>query len=68
MSENKQLDEELNQEETKEIENTEKQKPVIPVQKISKAPNFAHQNQFARGWFNNMNQKQRPWRAASRWR
>ncbi len=46
-----------------------KTNPSIP-QKISKTPAFVHQNQFGKwGGFNNFsNNKQRPGRAASRWR
>lgn len=46
-------------------------KPTPPIpQKISKVPAFVHQNQFGKwGGFNNFsNNKQRPGRAASRWR
>jgi len=62
--------EETNDELVEEIKETlELPKPIIPVQKVSKIPNFPNGNHFWKWvWGFNMNQKQRPWRAASRWR
>lgn len=42
--------------------------PAIATKK-SKIPSFPQNNQVTKwGWFNNFNNKQRPGRAASRWR
>ncbi len=57
----------LSSEEKKE----EASKPAPPIpQKVSKIPAFVQQNHFGKwGGFNNFsNNKQRPGRAASRWR
>lgn len=68
MSENKNLEEENKDETTQEVEAVEIHKPTIPVQKVSRVPSFPNANQFWKGWFNNFNNKQRPGRAAARWR
>ena len=61
------IDEKTNKEIVEQVE--EIQKPTIPVQKTLKVPNFPNGNHFGKWAPNfNMNNKQRPGRAASRWR
>ncbi len=69
MSKNKNIEEENKEEWTEEVEVAETHKPTIPVQKVSKVPHFPNAHQFGKGWLNNnFSNKQRPWRAAARWR
>lgn len=54
-------------------ENSEKveeiKKPTIPKKPVSRVPSFPNPNNFSKwGFNNNFNSKQRPGRAASRWR
>lgn len=49
------------------IKEKEKPTPIAIPNKVSRVPNFPNANMFGR-WNNNTNNRQRPGRAASRWR
>lgn len=56
-----------------EVENSQKaeeiKKPTIPKKPVSRVQSFPNPNHFSKwGFNNNFNSKQRPGRAASRWR